>query len=98
MHQLVRSGSQFVISTHSPILMAYPDAHIFLLDREGVRQVRYEETEHYAVTKSFLQDPARMLGEVFSEVSTDDDEEALDTRPLPNKPLQLTVALPRCAR
>jgi predicted ATPase len=74
MHQLVRQGSQFVISTHSPILMAYPNAHIFLLDREGVRRVRYEETEHYAVTKAFLQDPARMLGDIFSEVSTDDDE------------------------
>lgn len=67
MHQLVCSGSQFIISTHSPILMAYPEARIFSLDSDGMRAVRYEETEHYAVTKSFLQDPARMLREIFAD-------------------------------
>jgi len=73
MHELVRAGSQFVISTHSPILMAYPEARIFLLDPAGAREVRYEETEHYAVTKRFLQDPRRALREVFGEVTSDDD-------------------------
>lgn len=61
MSQLIAKGSQFVISTHSPILMAYPGARIFLLDGEGIREVGYEETEHYAVTKAFLDDPQRVL-------------------------------------
>jgi predicted ATPase len=65
-HELVQSGSQFVISTHSPILLAYPEATIFQLDRDGIRSVRYEETEHYAVTKAFLQDPAGRMRQLFS--------------------------------
>jgi predicted ATPase len=68
MRQLVRGGSQFVISTHSPILMAYPDARILVLDQGGIREVRYEDTEHYAITKVFLQDPGRMIREIFRDV------------------------------
>ena len=67
MHRLVRERSQFIISTHSPILMAYPEARIFLLGGHGIREVRYEETEHYAVTRTFLQDPKRMLRDVFGD-------------------------------
>jgi predicted ATPase len=70
-HQLVLTGSQFIVSTHSPILMAYPGATIFLLDRSGIHDVRYEDTEHYAVTKAFLQDPAGMLRRIFHDVETD---------------------------
>jgi len=73
MHQLVRAGSQFVISTHSPILMAYPEARIFQLGGDGIRDVRYEDTEHYAVTKAFLEDPGRMLREIFREIDEDGD-------------------------
>lgn len=68
MHQLVRAGSQFIISTHSPILMAYPDAQIFRLDRSGVDAVQYRDTEHYAVTKAFLQDPDAMLERLFADI------------------------------
>lgn len=78
-HELVQTGSQFVISTHSPILLAYPEATIFLLDRDGLRNVRYEETEHYAVTKAFLQDPAGRMRQLFgahaSRAQEDDGEE-----------------------
>ncbi|HKO47510.1 MAG TPA: AAA family ATPase [Polyangiaceae bacterium] len=70
-HQLVLKGSQFVVSTHSPILMAYPGAKIFLLDKTGIHDVRYEDTEHYAVTKAFLQDPAGMLHRIFEDVERD---------------------------
>jgi predicted ATPase len=72
-HQLVRKKAQFIIATHSPILMAYPGATIYHLGRDGIREVRYEETEHYAVTKSFLDDPARTLREVFSAIEGDED-------------------------
>ena len=54
MHQLVRDDSQFIIATHSPILMAYPGARIYWLDGTGYTQVRYEDAEHYEVTRRFL--------------------------------------------
>lgn len=60
-HDLVLDESQFIIATHSPILMAYPDAWIYLCTPEGIRRVDYEETEHYKVTRDFLVDPQRML-------------------------------------
>jgi len=61
MHALVRQKSQFIIATHSPILMAYSDAAIFHFSAEGIERVAYEDTEHYRVTRDFLADPARML-------------------------------------
>jgi len=58
---LVRAGCQFVIATHSPILMAYPDATIYELGEHGIRKVEYQETEHYALTKAFLNHPEAYL-------------------------------------
>nr|WP_240481308.1 AAA family ATPase [Sandaracinus amylolyticus] len=72
MHQLVRAGSQFVISTHSPILLAYPGARIVQLGPDGIDTVRYEETEHYAVTRHFLQDPAASLARLFRDIEDED--------------------------
>jgi predicted ATPase len=73
MRQLVNTGGQFIISTHSPILMAYPEARIFMLDQEGIQDVRYEDTEHYAITKAFLQDPGRMLRRIFEDIDNASD-------------------------
>ncbi len=64
-HELVADGAQFLIATHSPILMAYPLATIFLMSPEGPREVSYRATEHYAVTKRFLNDPEGMLEKLF---------------------------------
>lgn len=61
MDQLVKRDSQFIVATHSPILMAFPKARIYELSGEGVRPVEYRETEHYQLTKRFLDDPERML-------------------------------------
>lgn len=60
-HQLVEKGSQFIIATHSPILMAYPEADIYLLDDAGMKITAYKETEHYILTKNFLDNPGQML-------------------------------------
>jgi len=60
-HELVQDGSQFVIATHSPILMAYPEACIFVCTPEGIRQCAYEDTEHYEVMHNFMANPRRML-------------------------------------
>lgn len=66
-HDLVGQNSQFIIATHSPILMAYPDAWIYACSPEGLRRVEYRETEHYLVTRDFLADPDRMLRTLLGE-------------------------------
>lgn len=66
-HGLVRRNSQFIIATHSPILMAYPQADIFVLDETGIVKTPYERTEHYFITKRFLDQPQRMLKELLDD-------------------------------
>jgi predicted ATPase len=66
-HQLVQAGAQFVISTHSPILMAYPKAWIYSLDEDGITRITYEETEHYQVTRDFLNNHQMMLDVLLAE-------------------------------
>lgn len=61
MHELVDMNSQFIIATHSPILMAYPDADIYQIDETGFSRTAYEQTEHFLVTKAFLGNPNREL-------------------------------------
>jgi len=65
MHDLVRDGSQFLIATHSPLLLAYPGATIRSLDTEGIPAVEYEDTDHYQVTRRFLLDHKRALSELL---------------------------------
>jgi len=60
-HDLVLDDSQFIVATHSPILMAYPDAVIYQCDIHGVRRIAYEDTEHFQVMHDFLVHPQRML-------------------------------------
>jgi len=64
-HELVNKHSQFIISTHSPILMAYPDSIIYQLTSDGLRTVTLEETDHYFIMKEFLNNKERMLSELF---------------------------------
>jgi predicted ATPase len=69
-HVLVQEQSQFIIATHSPILMAYPGAKIVLLDNTGLSEIAYEETEHFAITRDFLNDHARMVHYLLSDEDT----------------------------
>jgi predicted ATPase len=64
-HQLVRTRSQFVIATHSPILMAYPNSWIYQIGPSGAERVSLEETEHYVVAKRFLNDPHQQLARLL---------------------------------
>ena len=66
-HQLAQAGAQFVISTHSPILMAYPEAWIYSLDEDGITRIAYEETEHYQVTCDFLNNYQMMLDVLLAD-------------------------------
>ena len=61
MQRLTQMDSQFIIATHSPILMAFPGAEIMEFSSDGIRKVSYQETEHYQITKRFLEDPQHML-------------------------------------
>ncbi|HEX8393054.1 MAG TPA: AAA family ATPase [Longimicrobium sp.] len=61
LHGLVRRGSQIVIATHSPILLAYPEARIYRFDEDGIRETEYEETDAYRVTRDFLEHRERSL-------------------------------------
>lgn len=67
LHDLCRRGCQFVIATHSPILMAYPDARIYALSAEGIHETSYTETDHYRVTRGFLNNPEGMLAILMAE-------------------------------
>jgi len=57
----VQEHSQFVVATHSPILLGYPDATILELSEDGIRRVDYNETEQVELTRSSLEDPQRFL-------------------------------------
>jgi len=61
MHRLVHHQSQLIIATHSPLLLAYPHARIYQFAEDGLTEVKYTETEHYRVTKDFLNRHERML-------------------------------------
>ncbi len=65
--RLCADESQFIIATHSPILMAYPNAQIYLLEESGVRSVSYRETEHYMVTRRFLENPEKIMKLLLEE-------------------------------
>jgi predicted ATPase len=65
--KLVKRGAQFLIATHSPILLAYPRAKILLFDDTGISHVDYEDTEHYAVTRDFLNHYPRRLQQVLED-------------------------------
>ena len=60
-HDAVQRGGQFVIATHSPIVLAYPGARIYSFDGGRIADVEYEQLEHVALTRDFLNEPGRFL-------------------------------------
>ena len=67
MHDLVKENAQFIIATHSPILMAYPNAQIYQVSRHGLETIAYEDTEHFQITRNFLNRHQMMIGQLFEE-------------------------------
>lgn len=57
--------AQFLIATHSPILLGYPDAQILNFDTQPISEIRYEDTLHYVVTRRFLENRQDVLKELF---------------------------------
>jgi predicted ATPase len=70
LHDYVKRGCQFVIATHSPIIMSYPEAVIYCLESNGLREVAYADTEHYLVTRGFLSNPQKSLSILLSSTDT----------------------------
>ncbi|MDF7825823.1 AAA family ATPase [Pontiellaceae bacterium B12227] len=65
MHDLIADHSQFIIATHSPIMMAYPDAWIYQCTDNGLERIEYRDTEHYQITHAFLANPQRVFDQLF---------------------------------
>ncbi|MFT8321103.1 MAG: AAA family ATPase [Bacillus sp. (in: firmicutes)] len=64
-NELVNQGSQFIISTHSPIIMAYPNAKIMELTDKGMNESTLEDTNHYSIMKQFFENKERLLHHLF---------------------------------
>jgi predicted ATPase len=65
--RLVKNDSQLIIATHSPMLMAFPNAEILEFSSDGIKRVNYRDTEHYKITKQFLENPEKMLHYLLRE-------------------------------
>ena len=67
MKKLVDKNSQFIISTHSPILMTFPDAEIMEITAKGIQSVNYRDTEHFIVTKRFMDAPEKIIENLLGD-------------------------------
>jgi predicted ATPase len=68
LHELVHLKSQFIIATHSPILLSYPNSVIYYLSDAGYQTVKYKDTEHYQLYKKFLDQPEHMLEKLSIDI------------------------------
>ena len=66
--------AQFIIASHSPILLAYPGATLFSFDEAGIQETSYKETEHYALTRDFLNAPERYFKHLFQDPRSESNE------------------------
>jgi predicted ATPase len=76
-HELTSTRqAQFLIATHSPIILSYPGAVLFSLDGGEIREIPYRETSHFLITRDFLNSPERFFKHLFQPVDTGaaDDE------------------------
>ena len=71
MHQLIQAGSQFIIATHSPILMAFPGARVLSFDKGGIEEIRYADSDQFRTARAFLQNPAATLKQIFEQADED---------------------------
>ena len=65
-NDLAKKGAQFLIATHSPLLLAYPDATILECSKDGIRKIVYDDCEHVQLYRMFLEKPERMLSELLN--------------------------------
>jgi predicted ATPase len=76
LHDLEHTGlTQFIIATHSPILLTYPSASLFSMDGCSIQKINCQDTEHYKLTKSFLDCPERYYRHLFSSDPRSESQE-----------------------
>lgn len=68
-HDLATDHSQFLIATHSPILMAYPNAWVYQFSAAGIERVEFKDTENFRIMKNFLEAPDRMLRQLLDNTN-----------------------------
>ena len=68
LNELIKQGSQFIIATHSPILMAYPNSKLIAISEDGYNEIRYKDSNHYAIFKNFINNPSRTLKKLLENV------------------------------
>jgi predicted ATPase len=69
LNRMVGQNAQFIIATHSPIILAYPGAAIYSFDQPPIRQVQYDELEHVWLTRSFLGNPQQWFNQLLRDHS-----------------------------
>lgn len=69
MKELEKKNSQFIIATHSPILLAYPGAEIYAITDSGLKLTKYEDTEQYLLTKYFISNHTKVINELLKRVT-----------------------------
>jgi predicted ATPase len=76
LHQTLRDyqDAQFIISTHSPILLGLPGAQILSFDTDGIREIAYEDTPAFLITRRFLNAPEAMLARLLAESDDESDD------------------------
>lgn len=67
--------AQFLIATHSPILLSYPGAVLNCLDGDKIRRIAYQDCDHYRLTRDFLNAPERWLNQLLAPERNDDDDD-----------------------
>jgi predicted ATPase len=65
--EMVTQDAQFIIATHSPMLLAFPDAQIYSFDSTPVEVVAYDDLDHVRITRDFLNAPARYLSQILQD-------------------------------
>ena len=64
-NRLVRQNCQFIIATHSPMLLCFPDAEVYQIGEKGIDSVRFQDTDHYRTTVRFLQNPESTIEDIL---------------------------------
>ena len=65
MDDLVAQNCQFIIATHSPMLLCFPDAEVYQITEKGIDSVRFQDTDHYRTTVRFLQNPESAIEDIL---------------------------------
>lgn len=75
-HDLASPGhAQFIIATHSPIILSYPGAVLFDLDGDSIEEIDYRDTQHFLITRDFLNSPERFYKHLFHDVDEPEDDD-----------------------